>query len=72
MTRPSLRKTLLALSFGFPFVAFTLAAYSQTHALPHDTAIGRLETLATFNGPMPTGVTVSRTNRIFVNFPALG
>ncbi|MBB5330455.1 hypothetical protein [Tunturiibacter gelidoferens] len=72
MARPRLHKTLLTLSLGFPFVAFTIAAHSQTQALPHDTAIGRLEIFATFNGPMPTGVTVSRANRVFVNFPRWG
>jgi hypothetical protein len=41
-------------------------------AVPRDTPIGHLESVATFNGPMPTGVTVSRTNRIFVNFPRWG
>lgn len=30
------------------------------------------ETVATFDGPMPTGVTVSKTGRIFVNFPRWG
>ena len=72
MSRLSYRKSLLTLLFGMTFVAFTLAGQPQTQALPHDTAIGRLETVATFDGPMPTGVTVSRTNRIFVNFPRWG
>ncbi len=39
---------------------------------PPDHPFGTLETVATFNGPMPTGVTVSRTGRIFVNFPRWG
>jgi sugar lactone lactonase YvrE len=30
---------------------------------------GQLEVVHQFNGPMPTGVTVSRDNRIFVNYP---
>lgn len=34
--------------------------------------IGELEIVATFNGPMPTGVTVSESGRIFVNFPRWG
>jgi sugar lactone lactonase YvrE len=34
--------------------------------------IGRLEVVATFDGPMPTGVTVSNDGRIFVNFPRWG
>jgi sugar lactone lactonase YvrE len=33
---------------------------------------GALETVATFDGAMPTGVTVSKTGRIFVNFPRWG
>ncbi len=37
-----------------------------------DRVVGQLETVATFNGPMPTGVTVSHTGRIFVNFPRWG
>ena len=40
---------------------------------PRDTAIGELETVHTFDsGPMPTGVSVSRTGRVFVNFPKWG
>ena len=37
-----------------------------------DRAVGQLEVVATFNGPMPTGVTVSNSGRIFVNFPRWG
>jgi hypothetical protein len=45
---------------------------AQSGPLTQDAVIGHLETVATFDGPMPTGVTVSRTNRIFVNFPRWG
>lgn len=34
--------------------------------------VGKLETVATFDGAMPTGVTVSKTGRVFVNFPRWG
>jgi sugar lactone lactonase YvrE len=34
--------------------------------------IGNIETVATFDGPMPTGVTVSHDGRVFVNFPRWG
>ncbi|WP_239174452.1 major royal jelly family protein [Actinoplanes cyaneus] len=37
-----------------------------------DEPAGTLETVATFDGPMPTGVTVSHSGRIFVNFPKWG
>ncbi|MGC5170956.1 L-dopachrome tautomerase-related protein [Microbacterium sp. DT81.1] len=41
--------------------------------VPTDTARGSLEVMHTFNdGPMPTGVSVSHTGRIFVNFPKWG
>jgi sugar lactone lactonase YvrE len=40
---------------------------------PGDETIGELETVHTFDdGPMPTGVSVSATGRIFVNFPKWG
>ena len=37
-----------------------------------DRVIGQLEVVATFNGPMPTGVTVANNGRVFVNFPRWG
>ena len=37
-----------------------------------DEPIGELELVHTFDGPMPTGVTVSHTGRIFVNYPKWG
>src|SRR4051812_18269216 len=33
---------------------------------------GKLELVAAFDGPMPTGVTVSRKGRVFVNYPRGG
>jgi len=40
---------------------------------PYDEAIGDLETVHTFDdGPMPTGVSVSATGRVFVNYPKWG
>ncbi len=40
---------------------------------PVDQAVGHLETVHAFDdGPMPTGVSVSRSGRIFVNFPKWG
>ncbi len=59
---------MLVLPMMFPAVPLL----SQGQVLAHDVPVGRLEQVATFNGPMPTGVTVSRTNRIFVNFPRWG
>ncbi len=72
----------------FPLLASALFAAAATSALaaptgqssisanppstPADHTFGNLETVATFNGPMPQGVTVSRSNRIFVNFARWG
>jgi len=40
--------------------------------LPTENVDGDLEPVATFDGPMPTGVTVSHTGRIFITFPKWG
>lgn len=40
--------------------------------LPIDEAVGDLELVHQFDGPMPTGVTVSHQGRIFVNYPKWG
>ena len=40
--------------------------------LPAADSVGVLEPIAFFNDAMPTGVTVSHTGRIFVNFPKWG
>jgi len=40
--------------------------------LATDRPVGELETVATFDGPMPTGVTVSHSGRIFVCYPKWG
>ena len=44
----------------------------KQHTSPVDEPVGELEPVAYFNGPMLTGVTVSREGRIFVNFPKWG
>jgi len=49
-----------------------LVLSGEERPLATDEPVGRLETVATFDGPMPTGVTVSRKGRIFVNFPRWG
>ena len=56
MRHLSYHNSLLTLPFGLTFVVFTLAVYGQTQALPHDTAICSLETVAAFDCPMPTVV----------------
>ncbi len=50
----------------------TGAKVPGTRELPTAMPQGSLETVALFDGAMPTGVTVSRTGRVFVNFPRWG
>ena len=45
---------------------------AQNTSLPQSQPIGEIELVATFDGAMPTGVTVSQEGRIFVNFPRWG
>jgi sugar lactone lactonase YvrE len=58
----------------FPIVllAAAAAAPADEPRLPSDRPEGKLELVATFDGPMPTGVTVSHTGRVFVNYPRWG
>ncbi len=59
-------------TLGACAAALTLGILNA-HAVPQDQPKGpQLETVARFYGPMPTGVTVSQTGRIFVNFPRWG
>jgi sugar lactone lactonase YvrE len=57
-------------AFSLALLLFSYGLYAQT--LATDKSIGNLEVVATFNGPMPTGVTVANNGRIFVNFPKWG
>ncbi len=50
----------------------TLAGPSSGQQLASDKTMGQIEVVATFNGPMPTGVTVANSGRVFVNFPRWG
>ena len=49
-----------------------LVASAHAQQAATDRPAGQLETVATFPGPMPEGVTVSHTGRIFVNFARWG
>ncbi len=52
-------------------VAGTLLA-GAAQAATATPSIGKIERVAEFHGAMPTGVTVSETGRIFINFPKWG
>ncbi len=68
------RKSLFFFIAAFITVALLLVTnpVNAQNNLPQEKAVGNIETVATFNGAMPTGVTVSQTGRIFVNFPRWG
>lgn len=60
------------LSLAIACLISTVSFASTAQALPTAKKTGNIESVATFNGPMPTGVTVSANGRIFVNFPRWG
>ncbi len=66
-----MRRTLWKRSSAL-LVFFAAPAMGFCQDLAKDRTIGQIEVVATFNGPMPTGVTVSNNGRIFVNFPKWG
>lgn len=53
-------------------LACSVSGVSWSQNLATDRVIGSLAVVATFNGPIPTGVTVANNARIFVNFPKWG
>lgn len=68
-----LASALLAAASLAPIAASGQSSLTANRpSTPGDHTFGDLETVATFTGPMPTGVTVSRSGRIFVNFPRWG
>ncbi|AMV44311.1 L-dopachrome tautomerase-related protein [Paraburkholderia caribensis] len=75
----SIRRTTIALAAGLSFTLFANPVFAQPSTQETspavqatDRSIGALDTVATFSGPMPTGVTVAEGGRIFVNFPRWG
>ena len=63
---------LLGLLGGLLVSCAPAARSAAAVTLPQTQTTGQLESVAIFSGPMPTGVTVSQTGRIFVNFPRWG
>lgn len=71
----SLKLLLVSLAIVVGLLAST--AYAQapkidSATLPKEQTMGTIESVAVFNGAMLTGVTVSQSGRIFVNFPRWG
>lgn len=65
---------LLVVSVAILYLTFWAAPHHAQEVLdlPQQQLIGDLELVATIENPMPTGVTVSEYERIFVNFPRWG
>ncbi len=63
-----MRAALLSLALSVPL----LVAADPPKDLPADKPAGQPEVAATFDGAMPTGVTVSKAGRIFLTFPRWG
>jgi sugar lactone lactonase YvrE len=59
------------LGFGMSLLILSLA-WAGEPRLASSRTVGELEVVATFDGPMPTGVTVSHKGRVFVNYPRWG
>src|SRR3954454_13054693 len=55
-----------------PISLLLAAAPAVESKLPAERPAGKIEVVATFDGPMPTGVTVSQKGRVFVNYPRWG
>ncbi len=58
--------------FMLSVAAIATAAAQTPITIASDQSIDKLQPVAIFHDAMPTGVTVSRTGRIFVNFPRWG
>ena len=61
-------RTLAALGL----LCLALVAPADEPRLSGERTVGKIELVATFDGPMPTGVTVSHKGRVFVNYPRWG
>jgi len=65
--------TQTAMNFCTAVVALcSLSISGYAREVAKDQTVGQLEVVATFDGAMPTGVSVANSGRIFVNFPRWG
>ena len=72
--RPLTHRILLGLAASSTCLAASLPCAHAQSDLPSERniVVGRPQVVARFSGPMLTGVTVSRSGRIFINFPRWG
>lgn len=68
---PAVLAIVSAAVFAVP-MTHAITAVGLAEDAPADKAFGKLEQVHAFYDAMPTGVTVSETGRIFVNFPRWG
>ena len=54
------------------YLLYLLLLQPPAPELPRVKPVGKLQVVATFGGPMPTGVAVSKAGRVFVNYPRWG
>jgi sugar lactone lactonase YvrE len=69
------RLKLLLVFIAISITIYLFTASNPVYAsedLPQEQSFGKIDVVANFNGAMPTGVTVSKEGRIFVNFPRWG
>ena len=59
-------------SIAIPLLLLSFSRVCCGQDLAKERVLGPLEVVATFNGPMPTGVTVANDGRVFVTFPKWG
>jgi sugar lactone lactonase YvrE len=67
-----LASIVTAIAYSYSTVIRAQMPSPVDSGIPQAQVIGKLDSVAQFNGPMLTGVTVSRSGRIFVNFPKWG
>jgi sugar lactone lactonase YvrE len=68
---PAVLAIVSAVMFAAPF-AHAVTAVALPADAPADRSFGKLEQVHAFYDAMPTGVTVTETGRIFVNYPRWG
>lgn len=71
-SRRALIAAPLLAALGMAAAGSTTAYAQAVTKLASEQPIGRIELVHQFQGPMPTGVTVSHGGRIFINFPRWG
>ena len=64
-----IRKSLQAFALA---ACFATSSQVQAQPIPAQQSIGDLETVAEIHGAMPTGIAVSTSGRIFINYPRWG